>query len=219
MLRRARGATPAARDVEVRTWSSPTSPPRRSRSRAGSFDAVTVSFGLRYLDDPAAVLAPARRSCSPPGGRLVVLEFVRPARGAGLVGSRPVLLPAAAAYRVAPRGPVELYEYLVALRRPDRARRRPRALVESAGLEVTRAAIRWASASSRDSSASRARLIGRRRRPRLSSKRHSTGGAAWQRRVRRGAGGDGRRARRAARCRPGRRSPRPTRWSRPSRSR
>jgi demethylmenaquinone methyltransferase/2-methoxy-6-polyprenyl-1,4-benzoquinol methylase len=45
-----------------------------------SFDAVTVSFGVRYLDSPAEVL---RRlgGLLKRNGRLVVLEFVRPPRG------------------------------------------------------------------------------------------------------------------------------------------
>lgn len=41
------------------------------------FDAVSVGFGVRYLDDPVAVLA---RLCTVvrPGGRLVLLEVVEP---------------------------------------------------------------------------------------------------------------------------------------------
>jgi demethylmenaquinone methyltransferase/2-methoxy-6-polyprenyl-1,4-benzoquinol methylase len=46
----------------------------------GSFDAVTLSFGIRYLDRPGDVLARLGRLLVP-GGRLVVLEFVRPAPG------------------------------------------------------------------------------------------------------------------------------------------
>jgi demethylmenaquinone methyltransferase/2-methoxy-6-polyprenyl-1,4-benzoquinol methylase len=78
----------------------------------GSFDAVTLSFGIRYLDEPAGVL---RRlgSLLAPGGRLVVLEFVRPTAGpvtaaASLYFFR--LLP-----RIASRlaGRAELYGYLV----------------------------------------------------------------------------------------------------------
>jgi demethylmenaquinone methyltransferase / 2-methoxy-6-polyprenyl-1,4-benzoquinol methylase len=40
----------------------------------GSFDAVTVSFGLRNMADPAAGLAEMLR-VTRPGGRLVVCEF------------------------------------------------------------------------------------------------------------------------------------------------
>ena len=43
----------------------------------GSFDAVTMSFGLRNVSDPAAALTEFRR-VTRPGGRLVVCEFSRP---------------------------------------------------------------------------------------------------------------------------------------------
>jgi len=42
-----------------------------------SFDAVTISFGLRNLNDPKAGLAEMLR-VTRPGGRLVVCEFSRP---------------------------------------------------------------------------------------------------------------------------------------------
>jgi len=42
-----------------------------------SFDAVTISFGLRNVVDTAAALAEMRR-VTKPGGRLVVCEFSRP---------------------------------------------------------------------------------------------------------------------------------------------
>ena len=42
--------------------------------RAASFDAVTISFGLRNVSDPLAALAELRR-VTRPGGRLVVCEF------------------------------------------------------------------------------------------------------------------------------------------------
>jgi len=45
-----------------------------------SFDAVTISFGLRNLVDPAAGLAEMAR-VTRPGGRLVVCEFSQPAWG------------------------------------------------------------------------------------------------------------------------------------------
>jgi demethylmenaquinone methyltransferase / 2-methoxy-6-polyprenyl-1,4-benzoquinol methylase len=47
----------------------------------GSFDAVTMSFGLRNVSEPAAALAEFRR-VTRPGGRLVVCEFSRPVNGA-----------------------------------------------------------------------------------------------------------------------------------------
>lgn len=43
----------------------------------GSFDAVTISFGLRNVVDTTAALAEMRR-VTRPGGRLVVCEFSRP---------------------------------------------------------------------------------------------------------------------------------------------
>jgi demethylmenaquinone methyltransferase / 2-methoxy-6-polyprenyl-1,4-benzoquinol methylase len=45
-----------------------------------SFDAVTVAFGLRNFADPERGLAEMRRVLRP-GGRAVVLEFVRPRPG------------------------------------------------------------------------------------------------------------------------------------------
>jgi demethylmenaquinone methyltransferase/2-methoxy-6-polyprenyl-1,4-benzoquinol methylase len=44
---------------------------------AGSFDAVTISFGLRNVHEPARALAEMLR-VTKPGGRLVVCEFSRP---------------------------------------------------------------------------------------------------------------------------------------------
>ena len=45
-----------------------------------TFDAVTVAFGLRNFADPERGLVEMRRVLRP-GGRAVVLEFVRPKRG------------------------------------------------------------------------------------------------------------------------------------------
>jgi demethylmenaquinone methyltransferase/2-methoxy-6-polyprenyl-1,4-benzoquinol methylase len=42
--------------------------------RTGAFDAVTISFGLRNVADPAAALAEMRR-VTKPGGRLLICEF------------------------------------------------------------------------------------------------------------------------------------------------
>lgn len=46
----------------------------------GSFDAVTVMWGLRYLDEPSAVL---RRLATvlAPAGRMVIVEFIEPRGG------------------------------------------------------------------------------------------------------------------------------------------
>lgn len=46
----------------------------------GRFDAVTIAFGLRNLADPGRGLAEMLRILRP-GGRAVVLEFVKPPRG------------------------------------------------------------------------------------------------------------------------------------------
>jgi demethylmenaquinone methyltransferase / 2-methoxy-6-polyprenyl-1,4-benzoquinol methylase len=45
--------------------------------RAGTFDCVTIGFGLRNVTDKAAALASMRRVLKP-GGQLLVLEFSRP---------------------------------------------------------------------------------------------------------------------------------------------
>ena len=43
----------------------------------GSFDCITIAFGLRNVTDKDAALASMRR-CLKPGGRLLVLEFSKP---------------------------------------------------------------------------------------------------------------------------------------------
>ncbi|MGV1003362.1 MAG: demethylmenaquinone methyltransferase [Candidatus Nanopelagicales bacterium] len=43
----------------------------------GSFDAVTISFGLRNVNEPSAALAEMRR-VTRPGGQLVICEFSHP---------------------------------------------------------------------------------------------------------------------------------------------
>ena len=51
--------------------------PRMPFVAGASFDAVTISFGLRNIHDPAAGLREMRR-VTRPGGRLVVCEFSTP---------------------------------------------------------------------------------------------------------------------------------------------
>jgi demethylmenaquinone methyltransferase / 2-methoxy-6-polyprenyl-1,4-benzoquinol methylase len=79
--------------------------------RDGSFDAVTVSFGLRNVADPDAALAEMLR-VTRPGGRLVVCEFGHlrpPALNAFYERYLAAALPAVAR-RLSPAG--EAYEYL-----------------------------------------------------------------------------------------------------------
>lgn len=100
------------------------------------FDAITVVFGVRYLDDPVRVLR-ALAGLLSAGGSIVVVEFVEPgpsviSRVAGwyFFGVLPRLAGLLSGHR-------ELYETLAstthAMGRADRLE----AIVSSAGLEVT----------------------------------------------------------------------------------
>jgi demethylmenaquinone methyltransferase/2-methoxy-6-polyprenyl-1,4-benzoquinol methylase len=104
----------------------------------GSFDAVTISFGLRNVASPGAALAEMRR-VTRPGGRLVVCEF-------STITIAPVdklyrryllnVLPAIA--RRAARSP-EAYEYLAESVADWPAQRELADLIEAAGWS----AVRW----------------------------------------------------------------------------
>lgn len=117
----------------------------------GAFDAVTVAFGLRNLEDPAKGLQEMRRVLRPEGA-LVILEFSRP--------TVPLVRPAFEFYfhRILPRlgawisGQKTAYQYL-----PDSVGRFPSqlklaAMMEKAGLRNVAyrnlsggiAAIHWA---------------------------------------------------------------------------
>jgi len=106
--------------------------------RDGSFDAVTISFGLRNVADPGAALAEMRR-VTRPGGRLVVCEF-------STITIAPVdmlyrrylinVLPAIA--RRTARNP-EAYEYLAESIVDWPAQRELAGLIEAAGWS----AVRW----------------------------------------------------------------------------
>jgi demethylmenaquinone methyltransferase/2-methoxy-6-polyprenyl-1,4-benzoquinol methylase len=103
----------AAAGLPLRTVVADLSDPAAAASLGGPFDAITVGFGLRYFADPGALLRPLRGLLAP-GGRLVVVEAVRPPRDP--------LGTAAGFYffEVAPRvgtllaGRAELYEFLTA---------------------------------------------------------------------------------------------------------
>jgi demethylmenaquinone methyltransferase/2-methoxy-6-polyprenyl-1,4-benzoquinol methylase len=88
----------------------------------GSFDAVTISFGLRNVQNTQAALAEMAR-VTRPGGRLVICEFSTPTSAAFERIYREYLLHAlpAVARRVASNP--EAYEYLVQTIRvwPDQA--------------------------------------------------------------------------------------------------
>ncbi len=112
MLAVARARLRAA-GLPLRTVVADLSDPATADTLGGPFDAVTLGFGLRYFADPGALLRPLRGLLAP-GGRLVVVEAVRPPRD---------LLGAAAGlyfFEVAPRlgtvlaGRAELYDFLTA---------------------------------------------------------------------------------------------------------
>jgi demethylmenaquinone methyltransferase / 2-methoxy-6-polyprenyl-1,4-benzoquinol methylase len=106
--------------------------------RDGAFDAVTISFGLRNVADPAAALAEMRR-VTRPGGRLVVCEF-------STITMAPVdmlyrrylihVLPAIA--RRTARSP-EAYEYLAESIVDWPAQRELASMIETVGWS----AVRW----------------------------------------------------------------------------
>ncbi|MGZ4199447.1 MAG: class I SAM-dependent methyltransferase [Thermoleophilia bacterium] len=112
MLAVARARLSAA-GLPLRTVVADLSDPVTADSLGGPFDAVTLGFGLRYFADPGALLRPLRTLLAP-GGRLVVVDAVRPP---------PDLLGKAAGlyfFEIAPRlgtalaGRAELYDFLTA---------------------------------------------------------------------------------------------------------
>ena len=99
--------------LPLRTFVADLSDPAAVEQLGGPFDAITLGFGLRYFDDPGALLRRLLGLLSP-GGRLVVIEAVQPPGDA--------LGAAAGSYffEVAPRlgaalaGRAELYALLTA---------------------------------------------------------------------------------------------------------
>jgi demethylmenaquinone methyltransferase/2-methoxy-6-polyprenyl-1,4-benzoquinol methylase len=79
--------------------------------RDESFDAVTISFGLRNVADPDAALAEMYR-VTKPGGRLVICEFghLPSARLDAIYGRYLMAALPAVARRLSPAG--DAYEYL-----------------------------------------------------------------------------------------------------------
>jgi len=104
---------------------------------AGSFDCITIGFGLRNVTDKAAALRSMRRALKP-GGQLLVLEFSQP--------RVPGLKPAYDAYslRVLPllgqlvAGDAASYRYLAESIRMHPDQDRLLAMMQEAGLEGCR---------------------------------------------------------------------------------
>lgn len=101
----------------------------------GPFDALTVMWGLRYLEDPAGTLRRLAELVAP-GGRVIVVDFVEPS--GGLV----TRMAAVYFFRVLPRiagaiaGRRRLYHELVATTRAMGSREHLMLLVREAGLEI-----------------------------------------------------------------------------------
>jgi demethylmenaquinone methyltransferase / 2-methoxy-6-polyprenyl-1,4-benzoquinol methylase len=135
-----------------RPGSEPTSGPREGRGRLGyvagdalrlpfrdaSFDAVTISFGLRNVASPSAALAEMRR-VTRPGGRLVVCEFstitIAPL---DMLYRRYLINVLPAIARRTARNP-EAYEYLAESIADWPAQRELAGIIEAAGWS----AVRW----------------------------------------------------------------------------
>lgn len=99
------------------------------------FDAITMVFGARYLDDPARVIHDLASTLDP-AGRFVLIDFVEPD------GSLLSRLAAVYFFRILPRlasalaGRRELYQQLTATTHAMGSAKHLISLVEAAGLEV-----------------------------------------------------------------------------------
>lgn len=126
-------ARSAGLDVRAETVDLTADPLRFDRA---PFDAITVMWGLRYLDDPSRVLR-ALATLLRPGGRLVVVDFVEP--DGGVVSQ----LADVYFFRILPRiasalaGKRELYRELVTTTHAMGPAEHLAGLVEAAGFAVT----------------------------------------------------------------------------------
>jgi len=77
-----------------------------------TFDAVTISFGLRNVEDPKLALAEMYRVLKP-GGRLVICEFSKPQRAVFRLGYAAYLRTVAPAIAAVTSTNPEAYRYLV----------------------------------------------------------------------------------------------------------
>ena len=99
------------------------------------FDAITIVFGARYLEDPSAVIRRLSKLLAD-GGRVVIMDFVEPSGG--------LLTRAASVYfiHVLPRlaavlaGRKQLYERLIATTRAIHGREHLERIVRDAGLSI-----------------------------------------------------------------------------------
>jgi demethylmenaquinone methyltransferase / 2-methoxy-6-polyprenyl-1,4-benzoquinol methylase len=103
----------------------------------GSFDCITIGFGLRNVTDKAAALSAMRRALKP-GGQLLVLEFSHPK----LPGLKPLY--DAYSFHVLPRlgrlvaGDADSYRYLAESIRMHPDQEALLAMMQTAGLEDCR---------------------------------------------------------------------------------
>jgi len=102
-----------------------------------SFDASTIAFGLRNLADPVRGLRELLRVVKP-GGRAVVLEFVRPPRGPFGVAYHVYLRTVLPAIGAALTGQLAAYNYLSQSIESYRSADELRALAEVAGWKGVR---------------------------------------------------------------------------------
>ena len=106
------------------------------RMSGAPFDAVTLVFGVRYLDEPARALR-SLAGLLRPGGEMVIVEFVEPD------GSAVARLAAWYFFRVLPRlagllsGHPDLYETLSATTHAMGRAEHLEGIVRDAGLEVS----------------------------------------------------------------------------------